>query len=256
MSSQTRGRRVAALVILAAPHALALVAPMHAPPLRAVRCNYVTPQQVAAAASADDLVYGRGTMADLSSIVALAEEEFGKDYTDPISKFGLVSLLTVGFGLRLNRDDHAILTCKAGTDLLGYVEVSPQPAGEVSGPFPLAKWAKSFMGPLTPYLANLLVRPDARRRGVGGALVTALIIDQTDGYERVRSFVARARHHSSHPHNRKTRAARRRLHGRRDHGPRGGVRRGGDEGQARTGPQRQRRENNVGQEGRAHRDRG
>lgn len=173
MSSQTRGRRVAALVILAAPHALALVAPMHAPPRRAVRCNYVTPQQVAAAASADDLVYGRGTMADLSSIVALAEEEFGKDYTDPISKFGLVSLLTVGFGLRLNRDDHAILTCKAGTDLLGYVEVSPQPAGEVSGPFPLAKRAKSFMGPLTPYLANLLVRPDARRRGVGGALVIA-----------------------------------------------------------------------------------
>jgi GNAT superfamily N-acetyltransferase len=120
------------------------------------------------------LEYGRGTMTDLSSIVALAQAEFGKDYTDPVSKFGLLTLLTVGFWIRLCRDDHSILTCKdASNDLIGYVEVSPQPAGEVSGPFPLPKWAKGLMGPLTPYLANLLVRPDARRRGVGGALVVA-----------------------------------------------------------------------------------
>ena len=91
-----------------------------------------------------------------------------------MSKFGLLTLLTVGFWIRLCRDDHSILTCKdASNDLIGYVEVSPQPAGEVSGPFPLPKWAKGLMGPLTPYLANLLVRPDARRRGVGGALVVA-----------------------------------------------------------------------------------
>ena len=142
--------------------ALALVAPPLLTAPRSVSCNIVTPLRGPAAT--DELEYGRGTMADLSSIVTLAQAEFGKDYTDPVSKFGLLTLLTVGFWIRLCRDDHSILTCKdASNDLIGYVEVSPQPAGEVSGPFPLPKWAKGLMGPLTPYLANLLVRPDARR---------------------------------------------------------------------------------------------
>ena len=166
-------RIVYTCLVAHAQPALALVAPPLLTAPRSVSCNIVTPLR-GPAATADELEYGRGTMADLSSIVTLAKAEFGKDYTDPVSKFGLLTLLTVGFWIRLCRDDHSILTCKdASNDLIGYVEVSPQPAGEVSGPFPLPKWAKGLMGPLTPYLANLLVRPDARRRGVGGALVVA-----------------------------------------------------------------------------------
>ena len=58
----------------------------------------------------------------------------------------------------------------------------PQPAGEVSGPFPLPKWAKGLMGPLTPYLANLLVRPDARRRD--GCLPLRLQVGAAQGVGR------------------------------------------------------------------------
>ena len=125
-------RRRVAYVCLAAQTALALVAPPLLTAPRSVSCNIVTPLR-GPAATADELEYGRGTMADLSSIVTLAQAEFGKDYTDPVSKFGLLTLLTVGFWIRLCRDDHSILTCKdASNDLIGYVEVSPQPAGEVA----------------------------------------------------------------------------------------------------------------------------
>ena len=55
--------------------ALALVAPPLLTAPRSVSCNIVTPLRGPAAT--DELEYGRGTMADLSSIVALAQAQVG-----------------------------------------------------------------------------------------------------------------------------------------------------------------------------------
>lgn len=133
--------------------------------------------------SAAALEYRPGEVGDLLDIVDLAHAEFGKAYGDPVSRFGLRSVLTVGFFLRLTYgldDDHRVICCRDGEsgDLLGLVEVSMQPYGNLAGPMPPPQWVKRAIGeindqPLQPYLSNLLVAPERRKAGIGGALVRA-----------------------------------------------------------------------------------
>ena len=134
----------------------------------------------ATALAASALDYGPGVVGDLAEIVELAQAEFGKAYGDPASKFGLRTLLAIGFFLRLTYGvdrDHRVICCRdGGGELVGVVELSMQPFGRLAGPVPPPQFVKRLLGggePLKPYLSNLLVAPPARQRGIGAALVRA-----------------------------------------------------------------------------------
>lgn len=167
-----------ALVPPASPHITSLRRGANVPRLSARRPASRRALVALSAGEAAETEPYRGTLADLGDIVDMAHAEFGKAYSDPVSRFGLRSVLFLGFFLRLTYGvdaDHSVYCCRdGGGDLVGVVELSLQPYGKLAGPIPPPPFAKAALGgdrPLRPYLSNLLVAPSRRKRGLGAALV-------------------------------------------------------------------------------------
>ena len=115
-----------------------------------------------------------GDMRDLGALIDLAQAEFQKDYESGVERGALRFLLWMGFFLRLSNDDtkdHTVVIYEVNGKIKGMVELSAQPLNSPASAVPPPKWFKTRQGRLYPYLSNLLVASDSRKKGIGRKLV-------------------------------------------------------------------------------------
>jgi len=149
-----------------------------------------------------------GELRDLPALVSVAHAEFQEQHESPLERQALWVVLCLGFSLRLMSDESVVVVAEEAGSLKGMAELSMQPSGEPAPAVPLPDWMKRE--PLTPYISNLLVTSDARRRGLGKQLVAfcertaqrdwglstvALHFDDDD--TRLHRFYNRLRFHTS-----------------------------------------------------------
>lgn len=105
----------------------------------------------------------------------MACDEFATAYEDdPLSSLAFKANMWIGLYLRLSYGeprDHTILLCERRGELCGMVEISMQPRYSTPSPMPMPVWIKEYSKDLSPYLSNLLVDKNYRRRGIGKTLV-------------------------------------------------------------------------------------
>lgn len=130
--------------------------------------------------------------ADVDEIVSMCMDEYspdGKDLSSTATTSKIVDaaslriLIEVTCKMKASRTndipkDHAILVATRGEDIVGMIEVSQQPPDPTRNPgaVPLPLWGKRLTGggrELQGWVANLLIRPSFRRKGLGKFLVAA-----------------------------------------------------------------------------------